>query len=247
MQSCLDSRPLALNHNGATYNGTFTEQVSAHCILPAVYLYPANWARLAAARAGGTSFLPSEGFLSALRLDTPHYSDNDDAVDIPHYFEEDEAVETPHFFEEDETVDTPDYFEENEGGILVEDMLDQKTALEIPSPINGSRQESFRVSSSLFSPKTDESQHVDTPPITSNNPSIEQNNNHPFLNSQSSLIKYDAPPSPPFGPQKYGCQVPGCTSERTVWGSLRDFRVHLEATHGKELPTGQDREDMIQL
>ena len=194
-----------------------------------------------------------------MRLDTPHYSDDDDAVDIPHYFEEDEAVETPHFFEEDDAVDTPfffeedetvdtlDYFEENEGGILVEDMLDQKTALEIPSPINGSHRESFRVSFALFSPKTDESQHVDTPPITSNNPPIEQNNNHPFLNSQSSLIKYDAPPSPPFGPQKYGCQVPGCTSKRTVWGSLRDFWVHLEAIHGKEIPTEQDHEDMIQL
>ena len=55
-------------------------------------------------------------------------------------------------------------------------------------PMNGSRRDSFAVSSALFSPKTDEWQHVDMQPIPSNNPFVEQNNN-PFMHrvdSQSS-------------------------------------------------------------
>jgi hypothetical protein len=91
------------------------------------------------------------------------------------------------------TVDTRthNYFEEDEGSILDENILDQSgldSGLEMSPPMNGSRRDSFAVSSALFSPKTDEWQHVDMQPMGSNNPFVEQNNNNPFMrvDSQSS-------------------------------------------------------------
>jgi hypothetical protein len=91
------------------------------------------------------------------------------------------------------TVDThnQNYFEEDEGSILDENILDHSaldSGLEMSPPMNGSRRDSFAVSSTLFSPKTDEWQHVDMQPMSSNNPFVEQNNN-PFLrvDSQSSF------------------------------------------------------------
>jgi hypothetical protein len=91
------------------------------------------------------------------------------------------------------TVDTrtQNYFEEDEGSILDENILDQSgldSGLEMSPPMNGSRRDSFAVSSALFSPKTDEWQHVDMQPMGSNNPFVEQNNNNPFMrvDSQSS-------------------------------------------------------------
>ena len=96
------------------------------------------------------------------------------------------------------TVDThtQNYFEEDEGSILDENILEQNSALdsalEMSPPMNGSRRESFAVSSAaLFSPKTDEWQHVDMQPMASNNPFVEQNSNNPFmrLDSQSSSYR----------------------------------------------------------
>lgn len=93
------------------------------------------------------------------------------------------------------TVDThtQNYFEEDEGSILDENILDHSaldSGLEMSPPMNGSRRDSFAVSSALFSPKTDEWQHVDMQqqPMASNNPFVEQNNNNPFMrvDSQSS-------------------------------------------------------------
>src|SRR5689334_311811 len=85
------------------------------------------------------------------------------------------------------TVDThtQNYFEEDEGSILDENILDHNaldSGLEMSPPMNGSRRDSFAVSSALFSPKTDEWQHVDMQqqPMSSNNPFVEQNNN-PFM------------------------------------------------------------------
>ena len=56
-------------------------------------------------------------------------------------------------------------------------------------PMNGSRRDSFAVSSALFSPKTDEWQNVDMQPMASNNPFVEQNNN-PFMRVDSQSSSY---------------------------------------------------------
>ncbi len=88
------------------------------------------------------------------------------------------------------TVDThtQNYFEEDEGSILDENILEQNTldsGLEMSPPMNGSRRDSFAVSSALFSPKTDEWQHVDMQQsMSSNNPFVEHNNN-PFMRVES--------------------------------------------------------------
>jgi hypothetical protein len=93
------------------------------------------------------------------------------------------------------TVDThpQNYYEEDEGSILDDNILDQSaldSGLEMSPPMNGSRRESFAVSSALFSPKTDEWQHVDMQqPIPSNNPFVEQNNN-PFMRVDSQPSTY---------------------------------------------------------
>jgi len=83
------------------------------------------------------------------------------------------------------TVDThtQNYFEEEEGGILDDNILDQNamdSGLEMSPPMNSSRRDSFAVSSTLFSPKTDEWMQ---PPM-SNNPFVEHSNN-PFMRVDS--------------------------------------------------------------
>jgi len=98
------------------------------------------------------------------------------------------------------TVDThtQNYYEEDEGSILDENILDHSaldSGLEMSPPINGSRRDSFAVSSALFSPKTDDWQHVDMQPMSSNNPFVEQNNN-PFMRVDSQSSSY--------GPQGHG-------------------------------------------
>lgn len=94
------------------------------------------------------------------------------------------------------TVDTQphNYFEEDEGSILDENILDHNnsgldSALEMSPPMDGSRRDSFAVSSALFSPKTDEWQHVDMQRMASNNPFVEQNNN-PFMRIDSQSSSY---------------------------------------------------------
>lgn len=88
------------------------------------------------------------------------------------------------------TVDThsQNYFEEDEGSILDENILDHSaldSGLEMSPPMDGSRRDSsFAVSSTLFSPKTDDWQHVDMQPMSSNNPFVEHSNN-PFMRIDS--------------------------------------------------------------
>lgn len=53
-------------------------------------------------------------------------------------------------------------------------------------PMNGSRRDSFAVSSTLFSPKADEWQHVDMQPMASNNPFVDQTSNNPFMRIDAS-------------------------------------------------------------
>ena len=105
------------------------------------------------------------------------------------------------------TVDTHhtlNYFEEDEGSILDENILDHSaldSGLEMSPPMNGSRRDSFAVSSAaLFSPKTDDWQHVDMQqqqqqqqqqPMASNNPFVEQQtNNNPFMRIDSQSSTY---------------------------------------------------------
>lgn len=92
------------------------------------------------------------------------------------------------------TVDThtQNYFEEDEGSILDENILEQNgldSGLEMSPHMNGSRRESFAVSSALFSPKTDEWHHVDMQPMASNNPFVEHSNN-PFMRIESQNSNY---------------------------------------------------------
>ena len=94
------------------------------------------------------------------------------------------------------TVDTHNhnYFEDDEGSILDENILEHSaldSGLEMSPPMNGSRRESFAVSSALFSPKPDEWQHVDMQPMSSNNPFVEQNHSNPFMRVDSQASTYN--------------------------------------------------------
>ncbi|KAE9372231.1 hypothetical protein N431DRAFT_338844 [Stipitochalara longipes BDJ] len=92
------------------------------------------------------------------------------------------------------TVDThtQNYYEEDEGSILDDNILDPSSidsGLEMSPPMDGSRRESFAVSSALFSPKTDDWQQVDMQRMSSNNPFVEQNHN-PFMRVDSQSSSY---------------------------------------------------------
>jgi hypothetical protein len=87
------------------------------------------------------------------------------------------------------SVDThaQNFFEEDEGSILDDNILEQSavdSGLEMSPPMDGSRRDSFAVSSALFSPKTDDWQHIDMQPMGSNNPFVEHSNN-PFMRIDS--------------------------------------------------------------
>lgn len=89
------------------------------------------------------------------------------------------------------TVDTAQaqkYFEE-EDGILDDNILDHSaldSGLEMSPPMADSRRESFAVSSSLFSPKTEDWQSVDMQSVPSNNPFLEPQSNNPFMRMDQS-------------------------------------------------------------
>lgn len=76
------------------------------------------------------------------------------------------------------------YFDDEDGSILDENILDGSaldSGLEMSPAMDGSRRESYAISSTLFSPKSEEWQHVEMQPSSSNNPFVEHNNN-PFMN-----------------------------------------------------------------
>ncbi|KAH8786599.1 hypothetical protein BGZ57DRAFT_161929 [Hyaloscypha finlandica] len=92
------------------------------------------------------------------------------------------------------TVDThtQNFYEEDEGSILDDNILDPSaidSGLEMSPPMDGSRRDSFAVSSALFSPKTDDWQPVDMQRMSSNNPFVEQNHN-PFMRVDSQSSSY---------------------------------------------------------
>ncbi|KAI0125803.1 bZIP transcription factor [Xylariales sp. AK1849] len=90
------------------------------------------------------------------------------------------------------TVDTTQaqkYFEEEDSGILDESILDHSavdSGLEMSPHMAGSRRDSFAVSSSLFSPKTEDWQSCDMQSVPSNNPFLEPQNNNPFTRMDQS-------------------------------------------------------------
>ncbi|KAI1841702.1 hypothetical protein JX265_006251 [Neoarthrinium moseri] len=85
------------------------------------------------------------------------------------------------------TVDTTQaqkYFEEDSNSILDDSIMDHSaldSGLEMSPPMANSRRDSFAVSSSLFSPKTEDWQSVDMQSVPSNNPFLEPQNNNPFM------------------------------------------------------------------
>lgn len=75
---------------------------------------------------------------------------------------------------------TQKFFEEDESSILDENILDHSaidSGLEMSPPIAGSRRHSYALSSALFSPKTEEWQHVEMQHSSSANPFVDQSNN----------------------------------------------------------------------
>ncbi|RYP82816.1 hypothetical protein DL769_001513 [Monosporascus sp. CRB-8-3] len=95
------------------------------------------------------------------------------------------------------TVDTSHaqkFFDEEDHAILDENILDQSaidSGLELSPPMAGSRRDSFAVSSTLFSPKTEDWQSVDMQSLPSNNPFLEpQHSNNPFMRSDQSQVTY---------------------------------------------------------
>ncbi|ORY66292.1 bZIP transcription factor [Pseudomassariella vexata] len=89
------------------------------------------------------------------------------------------------------TVDTSHaqkYFEEEDNGILDDNILDHSTidsGLEMSPPMANSRRDSFAVSSSLFSPKTEDWQSVDMQSVPSNNPFLEPHHQHHHNNNSN--------------------------------------------------------------
>ncbi|KAJ6446028.1 basic-leucine zipper domain-containing/DNA binding domain-containingprotein [Purpureocillium lavendulum] len=89
------------------------------------------------------------------------------------------------------TVDTSHaqqkYVEDEDKSVLDDTVLDHNTidsGLELSPPMADSRRESFAVSGTLFSPKTEDWQSVDMQSVPSNNPFFEQpsgNSNNPFM------------------------------------------------------------------
>ncbi|KAH6630694.1 hypothetical protein B0J18DRAFT_108966 [Chaetomium sp. MPI-SDFR-AT-0129] len=77
------------------------------------------------------------------------------------------------------------FFEEEDGNILDENILDQSaldSGLEMSPPMAESRRDSFGVTPSIFSPKTEDWQSVEMQSVPSNNPFFEAaQSNNPFL------------------------------------------------------------------
>lgn len=85
------------------------------------------------------------------------------------------------------TVDTSHaqkFFEEEDSSILDENILDQSgldSGLEMSPAMADSRRDSFAVSTTLFSPKTEDWQSVEMQSVPSNNPFLDQHSNNPFM------------------------------------------------------------------
>ncbi|KAL2263064.1 hypothetical protein VTK26DRAFT_8352 [Humicola hyalothermophila] len=97
------------------------------------------------------------------------------------------AFQMQPFYRTPLTVDTTHaqkFFEEEDASILDENILDQNaldSGLEMSPPVADSRRDSFGVTPSIFSPKTEDWQSVEMQSVPSNNPFLDQHSNNPFL------------------------------------------------------------------
>lgn len=94
------------------------------------------------------------------------------------------------------------YFEE-EDHILDENILDHSavdSGLEMSPPMVDSRRDSFAVGSSLFSPKAEDWQSVEMQSVPSNNPFLEQPQQH----SNNPFMRMDQTQHSSFGPRNNG-------------------------------------------
>ncbi|KAL2135648.1 hypothetical protein VTI74DRAFT_7458 [Chaetomium olivicolor] len=102
------------------------------------------------------------------------------------------AFQMQSFYRTPLTVDTTHsqkFFEEEDTSILDENILEQSaldSGLEMSPPIAESRRDSFGVTPSLFSPKTEDWQSVEMQSVPSNNPFFDQQSNNPFLRMDQS-------------------------------------------------------------
>lgn len=133
------------------------------------------------------------------------------------------------------TVDTHahKYFDEDDSSILDENILEHSaldSGLEMSPPMAGSRRDSYAVSSTLFSPKTEEWQHADMQTTSSTNPFTEHHSN-PFMNPAH---------APGFGQQSQGWMGNGsgaCTPMQPYDGLPSDFEnstsISYRPMHGQ--------------
>jgi len=80
-----------------------------------------------------------------------------------------------------DTMNAQKFFDEDDSGILDDGILDHSaidSGLELSPPMASSRRDSFAVSASLFSPKTEDWQSVDMQSLPSNNPFLEPQHHH---------------------------------------------------------------------
>ncbi|KAL2173327.1 uncharacterized protein P884DRAFT_271394 [Thermothelomyces heterothallicus CBS 202.75] len=102
------------------------------------------------------------------------------------------AFQMPSFYRAPLTVDTTNaqkFFEEEDANILDENILDHSaldSGLDMSPQMVESRRDSFGVTPSIFSPKTEEWQPVDMQSVPSNNPFFDQHSNNPFLRMDQS-------------------------------------------------------------
>ncbi|ETS87490.1 hypothetical protein PFICI_01318 [Pestalotiopsis fici W106-1] len=96
-----------------------------------------------------------------------------------------------------DTSQAQKYFEEEDSSLLDDSLLDHNgsldSGLEMSPPMAGSRRDSFAVSSTLFSPKTEDWQSVDMQSVPSNNPFLEPQSNNPFMRMDQSQAAAYAP------------------------------------------------------
>ncbi|KAK3363070.1 hypothetical protein B0T25DRAFT_29286 [Lasiosphaeria hispida] len=100
------------------------------------------------------------------------------------------AFQMQSFYRTPLTVDTnaQKFFDDEDTSILDENILESglDSGLEMSPPMVESRRDSFAVSSTLFSPKTEDWQSVEMQSVPSNNPFFDQHSNNPFMRMDQS-------------------------------------------------------------
>jgi len=87
------------------------------------------------------------------------------------------------------------FYDEEDSSILDDNILDQSgmdSGLEMSPPMAESRRDSFAVSSTLFSPKSEDWQAVEMQSVPSNNPFFDPHSNNPFFRMDQSQPSYSS-------------------------------------------------------